>query len=391
MRPTRILHVLGAMNRGGVETWLMHVLRHLDRESFRTDLLVHTNKPAAYDNDVLSLGSRILRCPHPENPLVYARRFFQLVKRNGPFDVLHSHVHHFSGFVLALGRAAGIPVRIAHSHNDTSSLASQAGLARTVYLKCSRGLIAANCTRGLAVSRPAAVALFGPNWQSDPRLEVLYCAIDPKQFDWSPSPAAVRAEFGFSLQDVVFGHVGRFDPQKNHQFLLETAAEIRKLEPRAKFLLVGDGPLRHQMESRARALALQDCTVFAGTRSDVPRLMASGMDLQLLPSLYEGLAIVLLEAQAVGLTSLVSEGIPREAVIHQALIRHLPLSIGAREWARIACDAVKEPRFSSRKALDLFTSSPFGIDRCVQLLCDIYREPIPSTPPEHQERGTIIV
>jgi glycosyltransferase involved in cell wall biosynthesis len=279
-------------------------------------------------------------------------------------------------------------VRIAHSHNDTSSLASS--LARTVYLESMRRLIAANCTQGLAASMPAAGALFGPKWQNDTRFQVLYCGIDPEPCSGQFNLAAVRAEFGFSSQDVVFGHVGRFDPQKNHQFYLETAAEIRKLEPRAKFLLVGDGPLRPEIEARARALGLQGCTVFAGIRSDVPRLMTSGMDLFLFPSLHEGLPIVLLEAQAAGLTSLVSEGISREVVIHPALVRHLPLPIGARDWARIACDAVKEPRFGLRKALDLFTSSPFGVDRCVQLLCDVYRGQIPIALPEHQERGITI-
>jgi glycosyltransferase involved in cell wall biosynthesis len=219
---------------------------------------------------------------------------------------------------------------------------------------------------------------------------VLYCGIDPDPASWQYDPAAVRAEFGFTRQDIVFGHVGRFHPQKNHQFYLETAAEIRRLEPRSKFLLVGDGPLRPEMEARTRALGLQGCTVFAGARSDVPRLMASGMDLLLFPSLYEGLGIVLLEAQAAGLTALVSEGIPPEVVIHPALVRHLRLSIGPRDWARIACDAVKEPRFNLRTALDLFKSSPFGIDRCVQRLCDIYRSEIPSPLLQHQERGATI-
>ena len=391
MKPIRILHVLGAMNYGGVETWLMHVLRHLDRESFRTDLLVHTDKPAAYDNEVLSLGSRILRFPHWENPILYARRFLLLVERNGPFDVVHSHVHHFSGLVLALGRIAGIPVRIAHSHNDTSSLAMRANFGRAVYLRFSRLLIAANCTHGVAVSRPAAAALFGPDWQNDSRFQVLHCGIDPAPGDAQPSAASVRAEFGFSSQDVVFGHVGRFDPQKNHQFLLETAAEIRKIEPRAKYLLVGDGPLRPEMEAQSRALGLQGCTVFAGTRADVARLMTSAMDLLLFPSLHEGLPLVLLEAQATGLASLVSEGIPPEVVIHPTLVRHLRLSDGAHKWARVACDAVKEPRFTVRRALDLFRSSPFGIDRCVERLCRTYREQIPSpTPRELHERGTTI-
>src|SRR5690242_17062784 len=105
------------MNRGGVETWLMHLLRHVDRKQFQMDFLVHTDKPAAYDAEILSLGSRILRCPSPHKPVYYGERFLKAVREFGPFDVLHSHTHQFSGYVLWLGRMAGIPVRISHSHN----------------------------------------------------------------------------------------------------------------------------------------------------------------------------------------------------------------------------------------------------------------------------------
>jgi len=374
MKRLRVLHVLGSMNRGGVETWLLHVLRHLDRESFHTDLLVHTDQPGAYDNEVLALGSRILRCPHTDNPLLYATRFLQTVAHNGPYDVLHSHVHHFSGFPLALGRAARIPVRIAHSHSDTRTLDSRGSLARRAYLKFTSRLLAANCTKGLGVSKQAASALFGPDWQSDPRFQVLYCGIDPAPFNPNFRSAPVRAEFGFSGEDVVFGHVGRFSPPKNHAFLLETAAELRKIEPRAKFLLVGDGHLRPEIERRARALGLKDHIAFAGLRSDVPRLMMGGMDLLLFPSLHEGLPIVLLEAQAAGLPSLVSENITNEVSIHPALIRYLPLSAGVREWARIACETAKERPFDAPMALEFLKSSPFEIARAVELLAGIYRE-----------------
>jgi glycosyltransferase involved in cell wall biosynthesis len=374
MKPLHVLHVLGAMNRGGVEAWLMHVLRHLDRESFQTDLLVHTEQPAAYDSEVRALGSRILPCPYAGNPALYARHFLQIVKRHGPFDVLHSHVHQFSGFVLALGRIAGIPVRIAHSHSDTAMIDSGANLARTAYLKFASRLIAANCTHGLAVSKAAATALFGPNWLHDPRFRVLYCGIDPTPFDEPFSPAQVRTEFGFSGGDIVFGHVGSFSLPKNHAFVLETAAEIRRIEPRAKFLLVGDGPLRAEMEGKAHALGLDAHIVFAGIRSDIPRLMTSALDLLLFPSLHEGLPLALLEAQAAGLTCIVSENITQEAVISPALIRYLPLSAGAGQWAHVALETATEPRFDRGLALEILRASPFEINRSLRHLCAVYLE-----------------
>src|SRR5271157_154375 len=126
MKPIRILHVVGSMDRGGVETWLMNVLRHIDRDRFRMDFLVHTNQPAAYDAEVQSLGARILRCPATRHPIRYARRFLKIAKQFGPFDVLHSHVHDYSGYVVWLGRLAGVPIRISHSHNDTRTVRAAA-------------------------------------------------------------------------------------------------------------------------------------------------------------------------------------------------------------------------------------------------------------------------
>ena len=117
--PIRVLHVVGAMNRGGVETWLMHLVRRYQGTRVRTDILVHTDEPAAYDAELLEHGCRILRCPLVRRPIRYGHAVKRLLREHGPYDVVHSHVHHFSGYVLRLARKAGVPVRIAHSHNDT--------------------------------------------------------------------------------------------------------------------------------------------------------------------------------------------------------------------------------------------------------------------------------
>jgi glycosyltransferase involved in cell wall biosynthesis len=372
MNKIRVLHVLGAMNRGGAETWLLHVLRHVDREWLQMDFLVHTDQPAAYDQELVALGARIFRCPVWRNPLLYSKRFLEIAKRCGPFDVLHSHVHWFSGCTLAFARRAGILMRVAHSHNDTRTLNSSKRLLRKAYQETSRHLIAANCTHGLAASEPAAEDLFGTDWRHNPRFRVLYCGIDLAAFQQDVDSRAVRAEFGFSERDLVFGHVGRFDPQKNHSFLIETARELVNMTPHGKFLMVGDGPLRPEMERRINALGLKDRIVFAGLRPDVPRLMTGAMDMLLFPSIHEGLPLVLMEAQAAGLYSIVSEGIPKEAIINPVLVHRLPLSAGAHEWARVACHIANQPRFDRRRAVKIVAASPFAIRQSIQHLCGIY-------------------
>lgn len=371
-KPVRVLHVLGSMNRGGVETWLMHLLRYIDRDTIQMDLLVHTAEPAAYDADAMALGARILRCPHTHNPIRYATDFLKIVRQSGPFDVLHSHVHCFSGYTLALGRTAGIPVRIAHSHNDTSIPDSIGGPLRKAYQDAGRWLISANCTHGLAVSKPAAASLFGSRSSVDDRFQVLYCGIDLTPFRHTNDRARVRASFGFSERDVVFGHVGRFNPQKNHSFLIDTAAEIVRIDHRAKFLIVGDGQLRPIIEERARALGLTNQIVFAGLRPDIPCLMADAMDLFLFPSVHEGLPLVLMEAQAAGLRCLVSEGTPEDAIVNPALIVRLPLSVGAREWARTAWKMALQDPFDRHHALEIVETSNFAIGQSVHNLSNIY-------------------
>jgi glycosyltransferase involved in cell wall biosynthesis len=373
MKPVRVLQIVGAMNRGGVETWLKHVVSNTDRREVTIDFLVHTQKRAAYDDELEAMGAKIYRCPHTRNPLRYAREFLGIVKYGGPYDVLHSHVQCFSGYSLALGRTAGIPVRIAHSHNDTSLLDAQSSVARKLYRTTARNLIAANCTHGFAVSAPAAAALFGPRWRSDDRLRVLYCGIDLKEFR-KDVLKGIRSEFGFAPDDIVFGHVGRFDPQKNHSFFVELAAEITRREPRARFLLVGDGPLRAAAEAQAAAAGLNGKMVFAGLRPDIPRLMTGAMDVFLFPSLHEGLPLVLMETQAAGLTAIASTGSPEETVVIPELVKRVPLAAGVGEWARLALETAGQPRFDRVTALNRMEAGRFSINRGLQHLVAAYRD-----------------
>src|SRR5262245_22629351 len=132
--PLRILHVVGAMNHAGIETWLMHVLRNIDRDRFRLDFLTHSLKPGAYDEEIRSLGSALHPCLSPSRPSSYARNFRRVLRESGPYDIVHSHVHHFTGYVMWLSRKAGVPVRVAHSHSDTARKDAASSFLRRSYL-----------------------------------------------------------------------------------------------------------------------------------------------------------------------------------------------------------------------------------------------------------------
>lgn len=370
--PIRILHIVGGMARGGIETWLMHILRARDAARFRMDFIVHTTEPCPYDDELRSLGSRIFPCPHTARPWEYARNFQRILATHGPFDIVHSHVHQFSGITLRAARLSGVPVRIAHSHTDTTLVDAAAGLARRLYIRVMRMLIRKNSTHGLAASKQAATSLFGPHWIDDPHFRVLFYGIDLAPFRAGPD-ATVRAELGLSADAFVVGHVGRFEEQKNHAFLLNIAHALAAVEPRTRLLLIGTGSLEPAMERRAAALGIADRVIFAGLRPDIPRVLQGAIDVFALPSFNEGLPLVLIEAQAAGLPCVFTDSLSEETSIIPELTTRVSLSESAATWAAQILAAGKSERpVSSHQALAAIAASPFDIRQSAAALMDFY-------------------
>ncbi len=373
MRPNRILHIVGGMNRGGAETWLMHVLRHIDRKSFQMDFLVHTEQKCAYDDEIRRLGSNIIPCLHPSRPWKYGRTFKRILREYGPYDVLHSHTHLFSGFVLRLAHQAGVRIRIAHSHNDTSSVQAQAGLYRRLYQKLMKKWVQQHATAGLGCTKNAAAALFGTEWKSDSRWKVLSYGIDLTPFHLSVEPTEIRSDLGIPQDAFVIGHVGNFTEQKNHAFLLKVAAEIARHEPKMRLLLVGDGPLRPSIERQVAQAGISSQLIFTGFRGDVPRLMLGAMDAFIFPSLFEGLGIVLLEAQAAGLPCIFADVVPEEADVIPILLQRLPLTQPPAIWAEAVLKTINQaPPVTQREALAIMENSHFNIFSRINELENIY-------------------
>ena len=356
---TRVLHVVGAMNHGGVESWLMALLRHADRADVAMDFLVHTSKPAAYDAEIASLGARVLRCG-PVQRLGYARHFQNILRQHGPYDVLHSHVHWFSGVTTALARYTGVPIRIAHSHSNSSVPEFSRGTVRAGYRRCMRRAMSWASTHLLAASEPAAHALFGPLWDTHAHRNVLYCGVDFSGFsrgDSNHDRQSVREELGLRPDDIVFGHVGSFGRPKNHAFLCSIAEAAARKNSRVSVLCVGTGPL--QQDARARLQAAGVRAILPGVRTDIPRMLRA-MDVFVFPSVYEGLPLAVVEAQAAGLPCLVSTAVTSEVDVVPGLIRWLPLSAGADVWADTALDSARQS--ARTDALEVMRQSPFSVD-----------------------------
>jgi glycosyltransferase involved in cell wall biosynthesis len=293
------------------------------------DFVVHEEREYAYERDVLGSGGRVLRCLEPQRPWNHFRTLSGLLRREGPYDVVHSHLQFFSGLVLAAASKAGVAHRVAHAHADAG--AADRAPWRRAYSAAMRAALGRYATAGLAVSEAAANTVFGPQWRRDGRWRLLYCGIDTAPF-LAAEGSRVRAELGIPGGAMVVGHVGRFEEPKNHELILRVARRVFARCPSMHLLLAGTGSLRRRIEAMALEMGMQSVTHFAGARDDVPDLLAA-MDVFVFPSKYEGLGLAAVEAQAAGLPVVLSDSLPEEATVIPSLVTRVALSAGEDRWA----------------------------------------------------------
>jgi glycosyltransferase involved in cell wall biosynthesis len=369
MPPIKILHVLGALDPGGVETWLINVLKRLDPQKFQTDFCTFGSHAGLLTPEAEKLGAKVIRCPLHANRRTAGSRFRKIL-REGRYDVVHSHVHLFSGDVLRWASLEGIPIRIAHSHTSYDEKADH--FLRSYYRALMQRWIERYCTHGLAASQIAAEELFSQNWQEDRRYKVLHYGVDLAVFRESFDKIQARNEVGIPHDAPVVGHVGRFVTPKNHGFLLKIAAEILSIRPDVHFLLVGDGPLRAEIQAQSTDLGISNNVHFTGTRSDIPRLMQTCMNAFLFPSLWEGLPSAVMEAQAAGLVCVMSDEITDEVVILPRQIIKLSLTLAPQDWATAIIKSLALGRFESQASSQAMKEIGFSIESSLMSLMNLY-------------------
>ncbi|MDL2345033.1 glycosyltransferase [Deinococcus sp. MIMF12] len=344
-RPLRVLHLTGTLDRGGVESWLVNLLGQVRPTEARMDLLVVSPDPRPGDLDrlVWGLGGRVFQAPSTRRPLAFVAALRRHLREYGPYDVIHSHIHHFGGLALLVARLAGVPVRVATSHLDSRREDAAAGRGRRLYLRAMEAALGAGVTHRLAVSAEAAAALFGPRWREwGTRLVTLGVNLDAVRAARGEADTT-RRELGLPSGEPVIGHVGQFRPQKNHSFLLDVFAAYLERHGPAQLLLVGDGAERSGIEARVRELGLKGCVHLVGSRPDVPRLLWA-MDVFVFPSTHEGLSLALLEAQAAGLPAVVSDGVPLDRRMRLEAVEVLGLAQKPAVWADAVARALARGR-----------------------------------------------
>lgn len=353
----RVLQVIGAMDRGGAETMLMNAYRAMDRSRVQFDFLVHEQRVCDYDEEIESLGGRVYRAlPRITglNGAAYRKAVRAFLAQHPEHEVVHGHIGSSAAIYLGEAKRAG-RVAVAHSHAQNYPLS-----AGELAFRALSYPVRFKADYFLACSEQAGIDRFGRAVVEGERFHVLRNGIDVAAFactdeqhrqakqelcarlgiDGQAGGEAGRVAGDGSQKLVLVGHVGRFDPVKNHRFLVETFTQVKRDVPAAHLLLVGRGPEEAAIREQVRAAGLESSVHFLGVTDDVPAVL-HGLDAFVLPSFREGLSMAAVEAQAAGVPCVLSDGVPDEAILPGTPVARVPLADGLHVWVTAIEEAAR--------------------------------------------------
>ena len=330
----RVLHSVSNMDRAGIETMLMNYYRHMDRSKVQFDFLCNKQKPGAYDEEIRALGGRIYRTPglNPVKYPNYLRYMKRLFRDNPAYQIVEAHNGALGVYALNAARANGVPVRIFHAHGASISKDWKLPLK----LLC-KALLPMNMNQRFSCAAAAAKCYFGKKRVEEQDYVFVPNAIEIDRFVFNEQIRnKIREDNGLEDKHIV-GHVGRFSPQKNHDFLLEVFVQLKKLDPLAHLVLIGDGEGLESARRSAQQLQILDSISFLGNIENVNEWYQA-FDVFVLPSVWEGLPVVGVEAQASDLPCIFSDTVTREIQL-LTKTRFLSLDNGPQHWAKVIQEA----------------------------------------------------
>jgi glycosyltransferase involved in cell wall biosynthesis len=326
LQTIRVLHaVVNITAGGGAESLIMNVYRNIDRDKVQFDFL--TSIEGSYEGEIREMGGRVYRVPRIRDvgPFGYRSALAEFFAGHKECDIVHSHMDKMSGVVLDEAKNAGIPIRIAHSH----STANEGGWLERAVKQHYGKLLRHAPTDRIACSRDAGEWLFP---DATDKVTIMRNGVVFDDFCFSEAVRTEkRAELGLSGRDRVLLHVGRFDRAKNQRFAVDVLKSLDDGGGDYRLLFAGAGGLMGDVESHAREAGVSDKAIFLGLRNDMPGLMAAA-DVFIFPSLYEGLSVALMEAQASGLPCVITDSLSEESTVRPDLVTRLPLG-DAGAWA----------------------------------------------------------
>lgn len=351
--PIRVAHIIGKWLGGGVEAVVMNYYRHIDRSKIQFDFLCDEDSTNIPYEEIERLGGRVILIPPYQKIFKYQKELIRIFKENN-YKIVHSHINTLSVFPLRAAKKAGVKVRIAHSHSTTNKKEWKKNLLKQVLRPFSK----VYATDYMCCSELAGRWLFGDKAYDSGKVYLLNNAIDLDKFKYNESlRKEKRKELGISDDILVIGHIGRFVAQKNHTFLIDIFNELHKKNNNSILLLAGQGPLMEEIKNKVKELKLNDSVRFLGQRNDVNELYQA-FDVFCLPSLYEGLPVVGVEAQSSGLLCILSDAMTKETKVLD-ITKFMSLNNIPEEWADSILDDVKRyKRIDTSKEM---TSKNFNI------------------------------
>ncbi len=327
MDKIRVAQVIGTAKAGGVESMIMNLYQNIDRSQVTFDFFVENTCPIIDKEKIKKLGGNVIIIPHYANVFKYVRTLKKLFIK-GKYDIVHSNMNALSVFTLLAAKKANIKVRIAHSH----STANKKEWLKTLIKNILRPFSKKYATHFFACSDLSARWLFGNKIVDAKKVIIINNAIDLSRFAPDDNKRIdMRNKLNIDNNDLVIGNIGRFVPQKNHIFLIDIFKEIKQRKPNSKLLLIGDGPYLNKIKQKVQKLKLTKDVLFIGTVKDV-EMYYQTMDYFVLPSLYEGLPVVGIEAQAMGLNVFFSKNVTEEVKVNDN-VYFLSLKQPSKIWA----------------------------------------------------------
>lgn len=344
MSEKRILHVLGGLDMGGAETFVMNLYRKIDKSKIQFDFIKHTKKAQFFDEEIRNKGGRIYSCPRYKgyNHFAYKHWWKTFFKEHPEYKIIHGHVRSTAAIYLKIAKSFGLKT-IIHSHS-THNTKGFCGLVKAV-LQFPVRVIA---DYFFACSQGAGEWLFGRKITKQKNFFIIPNVVDTGQFAYNQ---ALRQEMRKKLNlenNFVIGHIGRLDIPKNHTFLLKIFAKVYKQKPQARLLLLGEGPLKEKLAKQAKELNIDKVVYFCGNQDAAAYLQA--MDIFVFPSLYEGLPVSLVEAQISGLCCIIADNITQEVDLEEGLLTRLSLTCQPEVWANKILAKQEKPRKSQQVA-----------------------------------------
>lgn len=326
--PIRVAQVVGKWVGGGVESVLMNYCTHINDKEVQFDFICDEDSTDIPYDKIESIGGRVILVPPYQNVFEYQKELTKVFTEE-KYEIVHSHINALSVFPLYAAKKANVPVRIAHSHSTSSKKEWKRNLVKNMLRPFSKVF----ATDYMCCSEHAGRWLFGDKKYDEGNVYLLNNAIDVDYFKYNEEVRKNKREELNIPDDIkVIGHVGRFVSQKNHEFLIDIFNEVHKKDKKTILVLIGQGPLMGDIKKKVNELGISDCVKFLGQRKDINELYQA-LDLFLFPSIYEGLGMVLVEAQGSGLPCIASTEVPTYAKVSD-LVDFLDLDLGEKVWSK---------------------------------------------------------